>query len=408
MLLWTSMISGRTSFFLYGVVALLVLMGCILVLKSSVFSRHSDLESEIHAIVACTKQSDSISCARPLLRDLVGSESGAQVMQVLSDNLTSGECHTMGHVVGQEVYAKYHSVEPALAECSNACFSACVHGVVGEAFVEEAGLPKNVDPEHLSRQEILAVGSKLCTSQSACHGVGHALFLATAAIAPSLSDCSQITSGASAEFCFSGVFMEYGDELSSQSAWKDSPAVAYPPASALASFCDQSSPDERLACFEYFPSVAFETLLHTGSATSTSDARRQLKRICESFPDTQARGACILGYGMYFSGLVLTDQTTALKVCEGFSALADKNACVLGMVYRADQYNKTDTVLSYCAAVSSALRLSCYTDVFAVLFQSDGSVSEARKLCPAGDALCPQGADRYKQNLWGVFRAPAR
>ena len=147
----------------YIVAGICVAVGLLLVGISFFVVKHVQAQGVIIAaeqLRQCAQEGNGISCAREPIRKLLRSKSGEDIMQMLSVDLPPTQCHSFGHIVGQELYHQYVNIETALAECSQACFLACVHGAIGQAFVEEAGVDDSVDPEHLGVEEIKTIGKK--------------------------------------------------------------------------------------------------------------------------------------------------------------------------------------------------------------------------------------------------------
>jgi hypothetical protein len=96
-----------------------------------------------------------VSCAPPIITELMQDHSAAETMQILAGSLSTRECHVIGHTVGQVAYQKSHSVEKALGECDATCGAACIHGAIGQAFMEASGIvAEDVDFKHLSTADI--------------------------------------------------------------------------------------------------------------------------------------------------------------------------------------------------------------------------------------------------------------
>ena len=385
-------------------VAAIALFGIFLLVGGTFFVFSDRLQSQSAVAVTgqlqvCARGGDLIACARQPIQKLLETKSGTEVMQTLSDTVSPTQCHAVGHIVGQELYRRYKNVEPALAQCSYACFSACIHGAIGQAFVQEAGMnDDSVDPEHLSIEEIRSVGKKLCTAWSACHGVGHALFLQSSQIDPSISVCRDIADGRLRSSCFAGVYMEYQQEITSTSAWQSSSTPAVLSLKDLSSLCKKSSPEESSACFAYFTPIAIDAFINAGEATSTVPAYPLVRKLCESYSDKSSRYFCVFGYGAYRYQSVLTDSAVAVRICERFSRESDQSACVSGMVSRAGQYNKLDKVLAYCGAIpTERVGAQCYTDAFSLYMTNGGTIDDAKKACPPEKSLCYQQAENYAE-----------
>jgi len=352
----------------------------------------------VQTLKACAERSDLIACARPTLAALLEHENGSVVMRLLADNFPAQTCHYMGHVVGQDLFLRYHDPQAALAQCSADCSSACAHGVIGEDFIQIAGIDADFDPAHLSADDIHVLGTRLCALPNGCHAVGHALYLAYQDVGPSLTMCANISTNDKRTNCDNGVFMEYTNELASKSAWKEGVPGTVPSADSLATFCDWPTAEERNQCFSFFPWIVIDTLTRGSTATTSSAALTTVVTICAGLSDPQDRYSCINAVGQDVRNPILTTPRPARMVCDMFPTLEAQKICVSGIIDQADQFNKANEALSFCGTLDNgSLRESCYIDVFAYLPSSSTAASVATH-CPAGDPLCLQASVEYKTN----------
>jgi hypothetical protein len=197
--------------------------------------------------------------------------------------------------------------------------------------------------------------------------------------------------------------MEYANELTAKSIWKDFPSLGYPSTNSLESFCHYSELDTQRMCFSFFPHIAVATLQEARLATSREDAVEQVRDICESLP-TRDRDFCAHGFGEFASPLTFADFPVAVQTCQTFSRLRDIELCVHGMILYAVQPNKMPTILRFCDAQPDRLvRGGCYTTAFAALSQGGGLVSKAVELCSADEPLCLEGAKNYANDPLDAF-----
>ncbi|MDP9178584.1 MAG: hypothetical protein M3O61_12960, partial [Gemmatimonadota bacterium] len=86
------------------------------------------------------------------------------------------ECHRQAHDLGRALYALRKDVGTALRECDTRCTSACMHGVVGEAFgtTDLGSIAGTID-------EFCASGAmaEIHKPGNCAHGIGHALMFTT-------------------------------------------------------------------------------------------------------------------------------------------------------------------------------------------------------------------------------------
>lgn len=388
--------------FLIGFLVILYVCISFVVIKISDGSWFPDeFNAALSSVVDCTKEKNPVACVRPAVKQLVEIESGAEVMDELGRLLTPQQCHYVGHVVGQESYSKYQNVENAISQCNRACDSACIHGVIGEAFAIQLGLgssddAQDVDLKHLSPDDIRKVGQRLCESPTACHGVGHALFQTYGKFEPALSMCREVATEWRPNFCYQGVFMEYADILSARNA-RPVPGVEYPTPETIVSLCDYANLGEKRACFRYFSRIVVETLQKNGYPSK--DARSRLLEICTSFPQLDNRVACIAGFGVFSAYNILTDLPEAVRACQQFSYSADKVACSLGLVSVATE-ERQEKAAAYCAALPDvSLQASCYQAVFFYLNRLGIPMQKSEPLCKS-DSICLQESKNFKLDSW--------
>lgn len=351
-------------------------------------------------IATCMTQSDGVSCTRPYIQQLLALQDGVATMDSIESKFSPAQCHYIGHVVGQQMYARYHDVETALSSCNRTCDSACVHGIVGEAFAEELGFKNpdedtDLDLEHLSTEELRTIGTRLCNSLGACHGVGHTLFQVFKKFEPAFALCREIATS-SIQQCYNGVTMEYADILSSRNMRVVS-GVTYPNPETLDTLCMLPILAEKRACFRYFPRMVAETLKQQN--VSQDESLRRVQDLCESYTKTDDRTACFAGIGSFLSYEVLKDPVTAVQSCERFGTPLDRAACTIGRIYIATEDRK-EPLAAYCAAMSdSSQKAACYQDLFYFL-RANLSADDAKKLCGTNNDLCDQGFQKNALDSW--------
>ena len=360
-----------------------------------------DFSTGLKAIGECTNEANGTMCARPAVVALLETHSGEEITRAIDAQFTPQQCHYMGHVVGQESYNKLGDVEAAIEQCGRDCDSACIHGVIGEAFAEELGLgsseeAQDIDLAHLDPEQMKVIGSRLCVSPTACHGVGHALFQIYGRFEPALEMCREVTSdGWKPNFCYQGAFMEYADILSSRNA-RPIDGIGYPTLNELVQLCDLPTMTEVRACFRYFPRMVVQTLKHEG--VSLEDGKRRLLEICLAYLP-EKRHACIAGFGVYSAYNILTDTAEAVRICHQFDSVADQAACSLGITSVATE-ERQGRIMAYCMAIpDTVLQEYCFHDVFYYLNRLRVPRAASRRLCN-GLPACEAQADRYAVDAW--------
>ncbi len=356
-------------------------------------------QAALAGVMPCTVQGESVSCARPFVIRMLQERSVPVVLESLSNNLGPQQCHYIGHVVGQQLFAQTNDVEGALAQCSRACDSACIHGVIGQAFADALGYPDpeadDFDYRHLSPQNIATIGKSLCVSLGACHGVGHVLFQAYKEFKPAFQMCRTI-GGASVTTCYNGVTMEYADILSNRHM-REVPDVAFPQADAFDELCAFSDIEEARACFRYFSRVVEVTLAREGVAQK--DAQTRVREICESYPSGNIRVSCFSGIGSHAAYTVLTDTAGAVAQCEGYTTALDEAACMVGVVSVATG-DRTKPLATFCTAqTTSEMRASCYQALFHFL-ASGLPTYDVGAICGPDNPVCSAQAKRTNVDPW--------
>lgn len=379
------------------------LLGVILCLAGYIFFRvfaPHGADAELSAISSCMTQRSFVSCVQPHVLRLLKTENGAQIMDTLEKKFSPLQCHYIGHIVGQELYLQYHSIEDAMNVCDLTCDSACAHGIIGQAFAEQlgyTGIPDvSLDLQHLNPEQIRLVGAKLCTSSDACHGVGHTLFAYYQKFAPAFAVCKEVSTGVHLPACASGVTMEYADDLSSKNFLTTTETVA-PSPDSLPTLCDLPQLWQTRACYRYFPRMYAAALRKDFNSPQTL---LEVASICKTQSTNEYRDACFAGLGSYQAFTIVDDPVGAANSCQQFENVRNQAACVLGAITPRTEDRKTQFV-SFCETMhNDAVRALCYQDFFHALSQRDGSPMQgAAALCDA-NTLCLQGLKNYQLDSW--------
>ncbi len=383
------------------VLGLLALAGVLLLVpsfRSALISAVASVQfrAEIRAVVACTEEKNATVCARPIIQKMLGARSGTDIMNTLSGVLDAQQCHYIGHVVGQQSQIRIQDIEASIMQCDRSCDSACLHGIIGEAFAEELGMGSpdeaDIDLSHLSPDDAKKIGIRLCTSPETCHGVGHALYQAFESFEPALEVCRNIGERQTVFYCQQAVFMEYADILYSRNmrAVND---TEMPTLQELRTLCpSQSGPIERRSCFRYFPRMYISTLTKAGS--STREAMIGLRQMCRTYAAIDDRINCTIGIGVYNSYYVVEDVPRAVNECLALPEIGDQAACNFGLVSVATQ-DRQQATIAFCRAIpDEGLRGDCYHAVFYFLNRLGTPVPEALSLCER-DAQCLSRAEDF-------------
>jgi hypothetical protein len=359
------------------------------------------------SIRACGGESNPIMCSRPIVKKLLESNQASEIIDVLEERFGPERCHYVGHVVGQMTFVMNQSVELSLSQCGRACDSACVHGVIGEAFVEELGLGSpeeeaDVDFQHLSPGELITVGRRLCASAQTCHGVGHAVFQMTPDLSEAMSICKQIMQpGGSA--CYNGVAMEYADILASRNM-REVSRMKLPDVNTIASVCTElpSTIQER-SCFRYYPRMVIEALKSAGY--TEEQGYDEVEKICESYTSNLTKTACFSGIGSYNAYYVLNDQPKATRICEAISGPRNQAACYFGQIAVAVE-ERQNKLIQYCGILpDQKFQSLCYQTVFYYLDKFELPADNAIEQCGSGNSLCEEARKNYMTEPWDEIYA---
>jgi hypothetical protein len=352
-------------------------------------------DSALDDIRKCSSHKNAPQCARPFIASILESRKGADIMDSLTDKVGRKYCHFIGHIVGQESYKKFSDVEASIAQCDRTCESACVHGVIGQAFATKLGYEGDeVDLSHLPEEQIRSVGKQLCTANQTCHGVGHAIFQIKHDIPSSLALCTDVSQPAQRAFCTVGVFMEYADVLEMRSA-RPGADIGLPSADDLETLCIKNlGARDKRSCFQYLTTIA-------KAVYGTHDAAvARVKSICEK-QNPMNRSACFFGIGAYLNTYLLeTRASEAHANCAALPRFADQASCDFGTI-AIDMAIRQPAVFSYCAGLTyDPLRLACYQNTFYGLSRRDESVDEAKNTYCGDDAVCVKAAQDFNTDPW--------
>lgn len=350
----------------------------------------------------CLEDPDTvILCARSEIQKLLSGRSGGEAMSFLEEALSSGQCHAVGHIVGQEVYKRTRNIEMSIAECGYKCTGSCVHGVIGEAMIQELGLTEDVDPRHLDPEYIKKAGKLLCSTRSTCHAVGHILFQIYNEFDQPLATCEDISSGGEREHCFRGVFMEHADTVSTHNLLLGTERKQLSDPQNLSFPCDGAAPVHQHACLRYLSRIQ-EPILEKQDL-SDAEIRETKRKICETF-SSNARSSCFEGYGFDQYNLVRSESVLAHQICAELSLSSDRRACTLGLIYPVADNGDIGLALSFCGDVNGKEEKNvCYHAVFeAAKLRVSPNLSflEIKALCRSSDSECLVAAEAYAKDSW--------
>jgi len=362
----------------------------------------SSAEASIERLREClVDPSLVLACGTAEVQALSEGRTPQEVMALLSKNLPQGECHTIGHLVGQEAFRRAGELEGAIELCSYACTGACVHGAIGQAIVTElGGVDADIDPEHLSEEDVAEIAERLCVRRGMCHGVGHILFQIFNEFEEPLRICDSSSRGGAREHCYRGIFMEHADTVSTHNLLLGTDRIRLSDADDLLYPCTTVAPQYQHACFRYLPRVQHDSLVD-----DTAIAQRARIEACER-TEGGARSACFEGYGFFHYSMVRRDPEGAARVCNELGWATDRAACLLGLIYPIADGGNTMIALNFCERVTSPYEQGvCYHGAIeAERYRENvpASVAALSHVCAlARDAVrCEEAVLSYVSDPW--------
>lgn len=242
------------------------------------------------------------------------------ILDVLEERNTL--CHNEAHELGRAVYAHFKDVGRALSECGSRCTSACLHGVLKEAYGNST-----VDQLRPQLASVCTKGAMAGIKRpgNCAHGMGHALMMvANNDVEKSIDGCSGFGSPAMAYYCVTGVYME----LFNQAAQWKGKGTFYP--------CDTYTRFPA-ACYRY---QSPRMLIKLGGD------RNKLAELCRSLPADQ-RSGCFHGAG-FAALLPVTKQPELIATACPDQPAEDQTLCLEGLVESFAAYEPTKAAAS-CA-----------------------------------------------------------
>lgn len=245
-------------------------------------------------------------------------------------------CHSEAHALGRAVFGKYQDLGRALLECGSRCTSACLHGVVQEAF-------GNSTIEEL-RPRLATVCAEGAMAEirrpGACaHGMGHALMLLFEAdVDKSIGGCGGFPNPTMEYYCATGVYMELFDHAAD---WVEREASAGPlyPCDSYTSF--------PAACYRY---LGYRLLGKLGGD------RENMAMLCRTLPPVQRR-ACFHGVGSAAAEIIGKQPELMPSICPD-APVEDRTMCLEGLIEIHGQFEPEQTEL-LCARLTGAAAEVC-------------------------------------------------
>jgi hypothetical protein len=218
-------------------------------------------------------------------------------------------CHDEAHELGRAVYSHFNEVGKALAECGSRCSSACLHGVLKEAFGTST-----LDQVRPRLATICTQGAMADIRRpgNCAHGMGHALMLVTGNdVEKSIDGCAGFGKPGMEYYCVTGVYMELFNQAAEWTA-KSTGTPFYP--------CDT---------YTRFPAACYRYQAARMLATLGGD-RARLADLCRSLPAAQRPG-CFHGAGFAAIAAVSRQPDLIATACPEQPA-AEQTLCLEGLV----------------------------------------------------------------------------
>lgn len=337
---------------------------------AALYPGHEDVPS-YGALAACLEMPalTQSACLRGVVRKLLDVDGARDVQGRIREQYGSNRCHEINHAVGIELYNRASSVEDAIGQCTESCFSSCAHGVVQGALLAVPGITASADElAHPDFDLLVTEGRKLCADPDSCHSVGHIAYLLAQDLTKALSLCDELAEGREPVMCYRGLFMEMMQENAAEDG-----ADRYRDPEDLSSPCLDVPATYSRACFHFLHINQDATFLERGISDSR-EKQRLRKESCERIASDWIRASCFEGYGFSFSFATLVGPEIAREACVSLTSAADRAACLFGRAYA---FSADATTLgrgfSFCASVEERIpQETCYQSIF--------DSAEARKL----------------------------
>jgi hypothetical protein len=217
-------------------------------------------------------------------------------------------CHDEAHELGRAVYSHFKDVGKALGECGSRCTSACLHGVLKEAFGNSA-----IDQVRSQLPSVCTQGAmaEIKRPGNCAHGMGHALMMvANNDVEKSIDGCSGFGDASMGYYCVTGVYMELFNQAAQ---WAKSGQSAFYPCDVYTRF--------PAACYRY---QAARMLAALGGD------RTKLAELCRSLPEGQ-RSGCFHGVGFAALPAVAKQPDLIATACPE-QPIEDQTMCIEGLI----------------------------------------------------------------------------
>ena len=247
-------------------------------------------------------------------------------------------CHAQAHELGRAIFARLKELGPALTACQTRCTSACMHGILMEAFARERAQEQHVTLGDVEKRMALLCSetgemAKMHRPGNCAHGMGHALMMVAGHdVERSLTACASFKNPAMAYYCATGVFMEHFEHVDAMGGKSPGPRALHAPCDTHTRF--------PAACYRYAVPRMVGALKGDVSAVAAE---------CLKLPRRQRLG-CFHGLGS--AGTRGIAETPALlgSLC-GHGSSDDQVLCIEGAIEKLADLNESKA-LAACAILS--------------------------------------------------------
>ena len=252
---------------------------------------------------------------------------------------TFPRCHHQAFDLGVVLYASTQDLVTSLAVCGRRCTSACMHGVLLEAFGTRSMAVVQGALRSFCEGDVMAGRYK---KGNCAHALGRALMVVSGRdVGKSLDACSTDPDDAMGYYCATGVYMEYFTD---------------PEELDLEVFLNLHFPCDAhalypAACYRYKSSLMLKALKNNVEA---------LTRECLGLSGTHRRG-CFHGLGMSQLPVVFAHPARLAQVC-GQGNRDDRFLCVEGVVEKLADYDE-DVARRSCGSLDGELARVCHAAV---------------------------------------------
>lgn len=299
-------------------------------------------------------------CLAKVTHTLLATHSTKEVMDHVAEYIGNSDlrnqCHVIAHMIGRETFAKTHSVDGAIAQCTSACNDGCMHGVLGGAVLFALG--NEADPDLIEKADeatLVQLGNTYCAESETglCHGIGHIFYERYGDLTKALHSCDRMDT--KRERCYQGVFMEGSgapESLLFNNTQKTHPSEDYTQP------CSGIAVPYQHACYMFLPHYQ-RRLFEMRGITKNSDRFAVMKNECETLKES-ARMDCFEGYG--YTTLRKEEVQTH---CNELLQASDRDACTLGYAHSLSVFEHLPNVTNYCAGITEESRKTlCYQVAF--------------------------------------------